>query len=81
MSAAISSTQKLVQAPVLSDNPTSPEALMGREAKKLVSQAQTDSTFDDKIERFTNQRMTLTSVAVVLFFFGIHGYLVRHRRR
>lgn len=81
MSASTKGIQKLVQAPVLSDNPASPEAVMGREAKHLVAQAQTDSAFDDTVERFTDRRMTLTSVAVILLFFGIHGYLYRNKRR
>jgi hypothetical protein len=74
--------QELVAAPVVSSDASSPEAIMARDAKKLQVQANTDSTFDTKLERFcggSTQTLTLSSLVLVLSLF-LAAQVVRRRR-
>lgn len=74
--------QELVVAPVVSSDATSPESIMARDAKKLQVQANTDSEFDTKLERFcggSTQIMTLSSLVLILSLF-LGAELVRRRR-
>jgi hypothetical protein len=49
-----SSTVSAVSAaPVVSTDPTSPEAILARKARALELQSETDSAFDTKLERTT----------------------------
>lgn len=74
--------QDLIVAPVVSSDATSPESIMARDAKKLQVQANTDSEFDTKLERFcggTTQTLTLSSLALILSLF-LAAHIVRRRR-
>jgi hypothetical protein len=44
----------IVRAPVVNENPNSPEAMLMRDAKKVQVQASTDSKFDTVLERFSD---------------------------
>ncbi len=61
---------KLVLSPVVSENPTSMEAILMRDAKKIEAQANTDTKFDATVERFRGDvqpiSVPLMGVAVAL---------------
>lgn len=64
----------IVYAPVISSNPNSTEAILMREAKALEAQAETDTKYDAKVERFSvNQPISLPLVtfAVSLSLFAV----------
>jgi hypothetical protein len=46
--------QDIVDAPVVSDDPTSQEAILARQAKTIEAQSAADSTYDTVIERFSD---------------------------
>lgn len=49
-----SKIQIIVSAPVTSQDATSPEALLAREAKKIQVQAEADTKYDPIVERYRN---------------------------
>lgn len=58
-----------VAPPAVNENPNSPEAMLARDAKRVETQATTDSRFDTVLERFEDTRqttITLMSVSVAL---------------
>lgn len=56
MNSSVETIHNVVQAPVVSHNSNSPEAIMARDAKKLQVQASTDSKYDTVLSR-TGERV------------------------
>ena len=64
----------ITAAPVVSDDPNSPEQKMAKDAKAIQLQTENDSKFDTKLERFyggSPSPQPLVGVGVVLFLFGL----------
>lgn len=67
----------IVAAPVVSDDPNSPEQKMAKDAKAIQLQTENDSKFDTKLERFCGScgahpsPQPLVAVGVVIFLFGL----------
>jgi hypothetical protein len=73
----------MAAAPVVSDDPTSPEAKLAREAKQIQVQTDVDSKFDTVIERFEGgppSSQPLVAVGVVLLLFGAAALVTKKRR-
>jgi hypothetical protein len=69
------SIESVVAAPVVSTESTSPEAILARKARGIEAQAEADTTYDTKIERFYVEpvpiSIPLVSIAVV---FGLWSF-------
>jgi hypothetical protein len=80
-----SKVQGIVAAPVTSQDATSPEAILAREAKKIQVQAQVDTMFDPLVERYMNFEQPTVSVPLVcaVVALGLLGaaVLIRGQRR
>lgn len=80
-----SKIQGIVSAPVTSQDATSPEALLAREAKKIQVQAEVDTKFDPLVERYRNFEQPTVSVPLVcaMVALGLLGaaVLIRGQRR
>jgi len=70
--------QDIVDAPVVSDDPTSQEAILARQAKSIEAQSAADSTYDTVIERFSDSSMNLRidNVSVPLVVVSIAAGLI-----
>jgi len=83
--------QDVQPAPVVSNDPKSPEAILARNAKTIQLQAASDSTFDTVLERFSDSRMPqpyiqtisfpLVSIGVALFLLGLAQFVRKGIRR
>ena len=74
--------QDIQPAPVVSVDPTSPESVLARNAKTVQLQADSDSTFDTVLERFSDSgsysnHIPLLAVGVALFCIGGLVFLSR----
>lgn len=73
---AAEKVEMIVNAPVVSTESTSPEAILARNAKRLQVQAEADSKFDTVLEGFgcgsksINQSLLGSVFAVALLFAG-----------
>ena len=80
-----SKIQGIITAPVTSQDATSPEAILAREAKKIQAQAEVDTKFDPLVERYMNFEQPTVSVPLVCatIAFGLLSLavLVRGQRR
>jgi hypothetical protein len=66
----------IVAAPVVSEDPNSPEQKMAKDAKAIQAQLENDSKFDTKLERFCGSPspQPLLAVGVVLALFAASLY-------
>lgn len=85
--------QDVQPAPVVSTDPTSPEAILARNAKSVQLQADSDSVFDTVLERFSasepdsesetnpvsGSTRSLLAVGLTLFGLGIMVFLSRKK--
>lgn len=74
--------EMIVNAPVVSTDSTSPEAILARSAKRLQVQAEADSKFDTVLENFRDQSTAidsslLFSVSVMAILFAGAAYFRR----
>ncbi len=73
---AAEKVEMIVNAPVVSTDSTSPEAILARNAKRLQVQTDVDSKFDTVLERFRDQSPAIDSsllfsvVVVGILFVG-----------
>ncbi len=79
---AAEKVEMIVNAPVVSTDSTSPEAILARNAKRLQVQAEADSKFDTVLENFRDQSLAidsslLFSVAVLSILFSGAAYFRR----
>jgi hypothetical protein len=77
---AAEKVEMIVNAPVVSTDSTSPEAILARNAKRLQVQAEADSKFDTVLENFRDQSLDsslLFSVAVLSILFAGAAYFRR----
>jgi len=86
--------QDVQPAPVVGPDPTAPEAILARNAKTVQLQADSDSTFDTVLERFSDSEgilvperfsdsgstTPLLGVGLALFSLGILMFLSRFRK-
>jgi hypothetical protein len=76
--------QDVHPAPVVSSDPTSQEAILARNAKTVQLQADSDSTFDTVLERFSDSSsrdgMPLFAVGLTLFSLGLLVFLSRKKK-
>jgi hypothetical protein len=56
----------LAYAPVVSADPTSPEAILARNSKQIDAQSKTDSYYDTVLERFSNQTSILSGIVLAM---------------
>jgi len=74
----------VVAAPVVSTESTSPEAILARKARSVEAQADADTTYDTKIERFYVEPIPisfpLVSVAVIFGLWSLALVLLPQRR-
>jgi hypothetical protein len=80
-----SKIQGIITAPVTSQDATSPEAILAREAKKIQAQAEVDTKYDPLVERYRNFEQPTVSVplvcaAVALGLLGL-AVLIRGQKR
>jgi hypothetical protein len=76
---------KLVLSPIVSENPTSMEAILMKDAKKIEAQANTDTKFDATVERFRGGgsqpiSVPLMGVAVALGLLSLSIFFNAKRR-
>ena len=77
---AAEKVEMIVNAPVVSTDSTSPEAILARSAKRLQVQAEADSKFDTVLEQFCDQSLDsslLFSVSVMAILFAGAAYFRR----
>jgi hypothetical protein len=77
---AAEKVEMIVNAPVVSTDSTSPEAILARSAKRLQVQAEADSKFDTVLESFCDQSLDsslLFSVSVMAILFAGAAYFRR----
>ena len=77
---AAEKVEMIVNAPVVSTDSTSPEAILARSAKRLQVQAEADSKFDTVLENFRDQSLDsslLFSVSVMAILFAGAAYFRR----
>jgi len=73
--------QDIVDAPVVSDDPTSQEAILARQAKTIEVQSAADSQYDTVIERFSSAiqpkiNIPFTDLSIPLLVVGVIASLV-----
>jgi len=75
--------QDVQPAPIVGPDPTSPEAILARNAKTVQLQADSDSKFDTVLERFSDSRSRdgMPLVAVGLGLLGIGALVLFSNRR
>ena len=75
----------VVAAPVVSSESTSVEAVLARKSREIEAQAQVDTEFDTKIERFYVEPLPISipliSVAVVFGLWSLVLVLLPQRRK
>jgi hypothetical protein len=75
----------VVLAPVVSSESTSPEAILARKSREIEAQAQVDTIYDTKIERFYVEplpiSLPLISVTVVLGLWSLALLLLSNGRK
>ena len=74
----------VVAAPVVSEDPNSPEQKMAKDAKAVQAQTENDSKFDTKLERFyggSPSPQPLLAVGVVIALFGLSLWFNGKKRR
>lgn len=80
----MSRIDSVVTAPVVSIDSTSSEAKLARNARALEAQAEVDTLYDTKIERFYSEpapiSIPLVGVAVALGLWGLVCILLPKRR-
>jgi hypothetical protein len=80
-----SKVQGIVSAPVTSQDVTSPESILAREAKKIQVQAEVDTKFDPLVERYMNFEQPTVSIPLIsaVFALGLLGaaVLIRGQKR
>ncbi len=79
---AAEKVEMIVNAPVVSTDSTSPEAILARSAKRLQVQAEADSKFDTVLENFCDQSTAINSsllfsVSVMAILFTGAAYFRR----
>jgi len=70
----------LAYAPVVSADPTSPEAILARKTKQIDAQSKTDSHHDTVLERFSNQTSILSGIVLAMSLLCISLLFQKKRR-
>ena len=74
---------RLVKAPTVSDDNTSPEAKLAIESKRVQSQSDHDSTFDTVIERFQSREeisLPLVGTGLAIVLLGVSVWFSKKRK-
>jgi hypothetical protein len=74
---------RLVKAPTVSDDNTSPEAKLATESTRIQSQADNDTKFDTVIERFNSREeisLPLIGTGLAIFLLGVSVWFSKKRK-